>query len=86
MIPVLVLVGLLAGRWYVVAVAAIAWPIALGLAGGIISGPEDYTGAAALAVVNTAFGVAVHRLVVWFLRAAWSKTRPRLSSGSQTAL
>ena len=85
MIPVLTLVGLLAGRWYVAALAALAWPVVLGL-DGIISGPAEYAGAAALALVNTAIGVAVHKLIVRSLRGAWSKRPPRLGNGSQTAL
>ena len=77
MIPILLLIGLLAGRWYVVAVAAVAWPLILGL-DGILTGSEQYAGAAALAMANTAIGVAVHKAVGWSLRQARGKARPRM--------
>jgi hypothetical protein len=77
MIPILLLIGLLAGRWYVVGIAAVAWPHTLGL-DGTLTGYEQYLGAAALAMANTAVGVAVHKAVVWPLRLAWGKTRPRV--------
>ena len=76
MIPVLLLIGLLAGRWYVVALAALGWPLLLGL-DGILTGPDEYVGAAALAVANTAVGVAAHKLIAWPLRQAWGRARPR---------
>ena len=76
MIPILLLVGLLAGRWYVVGIAAVAWPLILGL-NGTLTGSEQYFEAAALAMANTAVGVAVHKAVVWPLRLAWGKARPR---------
>ncbi len=71
MIPVLLLVGLLAGRWYVVALAAVAWPLILGL-DGTVAGSANYIGAAGLAAVNTAAGVAAHKLLVWPVRRAAS--------------
>ena len=74
MIPVLLLVGLLAGRWYVAALAAVAWPLVLGL-DGILAGPAHYAAAAAFALANTAVGVAVHKVIAWSLRQAWGKTR-----------
>lgn len=76
MIPTLLLIGLLAGRWYAVALAGLAWPLLLGL-DGILGSPEQYAGAAAFAVANTAVGVAAHKVVAWSLRQAWGKARPR---------
>jgi hypothetical protein len=80
LIPTLILVGLLMGRWYFVPVAAIAWAVILGL-DGIISGVEGYTGAAVLGAANTAAGVALHQLIVRFLRGARSKIGLPLNSG-----
>ena len=80
MIPILILVGLLGGRWYLVPIAAVAWAAILGVT-GTISGFETYAEAAALGAANTAVGVALHQIIVRFLRGARSKMRPRLSGG-----
>ena len=69
MIPVLLLAGLLAGRWYVVALASVVWPAVLVL-DGIASSPASLLGAAALAAANTAAGVAVHKAFVSVVRQA----------------
>ena len=82
MIPVLLLIGLLAGRWYVAALAGLAWPLLLAL--DDIIAPDDFIGAAALAVANTAVGVAVHKLVAWALRQAWRKAHPHVREGGRT--
>ncbi len=60
MIPILLLVGVLAGRWYVIPVAALVWPLVLVLA-GIESNAADLFVAAGLAAANTAVGVLVHQ-------------------------
>ncbi len=54
------------------AVAAVVWPVVL-LAQGIGAGGEFAVVAAALAIANTAVGVATHRV----LRAAVRATRAR---------
>jgi hypothetical protein len=75
MIPTLLLVGLLAGRWYVVALAAVAWPLLLTLLGVADLAVGDWLVAAALAAANTAVGVAVHRSISLFLRRGLSRLR-----------
>jgi hypothetical protein len=62
-IPVLLLVGLLAGRWYAVPLAVIVWPLLLGL-DGVTTDPLNLVGGAGLAAVNTAIGVAMHKGLV----------------------
>jgi hypothetical protein len=67
MIPTLILVGLIVGRWWLVAIAAIAWPIAL--AGTKVgSGFTFVFGSAAVAAANTAAGVAVHKSALKIVR------------------
>jgi hypothetical protein len=75
-IPVLLIVGLLCGRWSVVAVATIAWPLVLLIDGACPLGCSPT--AAALAAVNAAVGVVAHKAVVWPLAlaiAAWRNRR-----------
>ncbi|HEY3070103.1 MAG TPA: hypothetical protein VGJ34_07275 [Gaiellaceae bacterium] len=67
MIPVLLLVGLLAGRWYCVAIAAVVWPLILVLA-GVTSDPAVLVAGGGLGAANTAVGVAVHRGLVGGVR------------------
>lgn len=66
MIPVLWLVGLALGRWWPAAllVGTIGWPLLL-LADGT---PVHVGEAAALALVNTALGVAAHQGLLGFAR------------------
>lgn len=73
MIPTLILAGLLVGRWWMLAVAAVAWPAYLiltqrgtGLAFALT--------AAAIAIPNAAVGVAVHRAVRAVVRCAQART------------
>ena len=82
MIPILLAVGLLAGRWYVVGLAAAVWPLVL-VIGGIASDPASLAAGAALAAANTALGVAVHRVVASGVRAATAATA-RMGRGRRT--
>jgi hypothetical protein len=77
-IPVLLLLGLLCGRWSLIAVAAVAWPLVLLVDGACPL--ECAPGAAAFAAANTAVGVLVHKGVVWPLKLvieAWRNERRR---------
>jgi hypothetical protein len=74
-IPVLLIVGLLCGRWSVVAVATIAWPLVLLVDGACSFGCAP--AAAALAAANAAVGVVTHKAVVWPLRLAIAAWRDR---------
>jgi hypothetical protein len=66
-IPTLILVGLVFGRWWriVIPVAAVGWAMLL-IATGVDSGFVFALGAAALAIPNVAVGVLVHQ-ALWFL-------------------
>ncbi|MEU4790610.1 hypothetical protein ACFWRG_13605 [Micromonospora tulbaghiae] len=74
MIPVLILFGVLLGRWWrsSLVAAALAWP-ALLVATDVMGVGTGLLGAAGLAVVNTGVGVLLHqgaRLAVRRLRAS----------------
>ncbi|HXV57599.1 MAG TPA: hypothetical protein VD704_07005 [Gaiellaceae bacterium] len=69
MIPVLLLLGLLAGRWAAVPLAALAWPLLLALGGVGLDGAADVAAAAGLAAANTAIGVVAHKGLVALVRA-----------------
>jgi hypothetical protein len=64
-IPMMILVGLLLGRWWKSALVAgaTAWPVLLWRQGLIDTAPE-IVGAAALALSNTAVGAMVHQLAL----------------------
>jgi hypothetical protein len=64
-IPTMILVGLLLGKWWKTALVAgaTAWPVLLWTHGLIDTAPE-IVGAAALALANTAVGALVHQLVL----------------------
>lgn len=64
MIPSLLLVGLVLGRWWwlPLLLAAAGWPALLLATGAMTVGP-GLVGAAGLAVLNAAVGVAVHQAV-----------------------
>jgi hypothetical protein len=70
-IPTMILVGLLFGRWWKTALVAgaTAWPVLLWTEGLIGTAPEIF-GAAALALANTAVGAMVHQLVLALIRRA----------------
>lgn len=67
MIPTLLLPGLILGRWWLVPIAAVAWP-ALLVADAIGGGWGFAVSAGALAAVNVAVAVAVHRGAVFLVR------------------
>ncbi|KAB1909556.1 hypothetical protein F8279_03130 [Micromonospora sp. AMSO1212t] len=74
MIPVLILFGVLLGRWWrsSLVAAALAWPAVL-VAADVMAVGTGLLGAAVLAVVNTGAGVLLHqgvRLAVRRLRAS----------------
>jgi hypothetical protein len=80
MIPVLLVAGLLLGRWwrFALAAAALAWPGVL-LVTGVVGIEWALLGAAALAVANTLVGVAVHQglalVVRGIRRRVWEPAR-----------
>ena len=63
MIPTLIFCGLLSGRWWIIAAAAVAWPGLLVTSRVMTLEPALLT-AAMLGLVNTAIGVAIHKGVV----------------------
>jgi hypothetical protein len=65
-IPTVLAVGLLFGRWWRISipVAVIGWPILL-IASGIDSGMRFAVEAALLAGANVVVGVIVNRLLAW---------------------
>ena len=74
MIPVLILFGLVLGRWWrsSLVAAALGWPVLL-VATGVTDGGAGLLGAAVLAVANTGAGVLLHqraRLAIRRLRAS----------------
>jgi hypothetical protein len=76
MIPVLILGGLVVGRWWAVLVAAVVWPAILA-AKRIGSSVPFFLGAAALGGANAAAGVAVHRVVFKLVRIGRSTPRSK---------
>ncbi len=62
MIPTLIMVGALFGRWWRVTllVSAVGWPVLLVVTGAMSPGPV-LAGAAGLAVLNTGAGVLLHQ-------------------------
>ncbi|WP_174534424.1 hypothetical protein [Micromonospora chalcea] len=74
MIPVLILFGLLLGRWWrsSLVAAALGWPVLL-VATGVTDVGAGLLGAAVLAAANTGVGVLLHqgaRLAIRRLRAS----------------
>lgn len=64
MIPILILAGLVTGRWWriTIPVAAIGWPVVLA-ATGVTTDAADLAAGAALAAANTTVGVLVYLAV-----------------------
>jgi hypothetical protein len=71
-IPVVVLLGIVVGRWWLVPLAGVAWAIILVLANDL--GPAGIPVAAALAMANTAVGVGCHKLAAVTLRHVRSRS------------
>lgn len=69
MIPTMILLGLVLGRWWWLAllVAGVAWPAMLVWADVAVLSP-DLVGAAALGAANATVGVLVHQAVLHGVR------------------
>lgn len=76
MVPTLLLAGLVVGRWWFVAVAAVCWPVLLVVTDAwSVSLTSVFLGGATVGAANAAAGVAVHRaaaLLVRALRRFWA--------------
>jgi hypothetical protein len=70
-IPTLIVLGVLLGRWWKVAlaVAALGWPLLL-VATGAMGVEPGLLAASALAVVNAGIGVVAHQGVLRVYRAS----------------
>jgi hypothetical protein len=68
-IPILIVAGVVFGRWwrFALVAAAIGWPLAL-VATDVMDLQWGLFGAAAFAVVNTLVGVLVHQAIAWGTR------------------
>ncbi|MFC6020051.1 hypothetical protein ACFP2T_28135 [Plantactinospora solaniradicis] len=78
MIPTLILIGVLFGRWWRTALvgSALGWPIMLVVTG--VTGVEPgLVGASGLAILNTGVGVLVHQSVRWAVREVRRSPTPR---------
>ncbi len=64
MIPVLLLLGLVIGRWWFVAVAAVGWPVWL-VVERTGNGWQFVMAAATFAAANAVVGVVAHRGMRW---------------------
>ena len=75
MIPTLILIGLVFGRWWriVIPLAAVGWPVLL-IVTGVDSGFGFAVGAAALATVNVLAGVIVFQALWLFVRGLTAAT------------
>jgi hypothetical protein len=78
MIPTLILVGLIFGRWWQIAIplAAVGWAVLL-IVTGVDSGFVFALGAAAIAMPNVALGVLVHRALWQLVRRVAAAIQPR---------
>ena len=72
MIPTLILIGAVLGRWWRVtlAVSVVGWPVLLVATGAMSAGPA-LAGAAGLAVLNTGAGVLIHQGILRGGRKLW---------------
>lgn len=70
MIPNMILLGLILGRWWKTAlvIGTVTWPAIL-LHAGIIT-PRDIPGAALLGLLNAAIGTGIHQGVLRLFRRA----------------
>ena len=69
MIPTMLLFGLVLGRWWktCLVVGTLGWPLLLWF-DNIIESPTEFLGAAGLAALNTAVGVAIHQSLLHLFR------------------
>ena len=74
MIPTLLVLGLLVGRWSVVPLAAVGWALLL-MVEGVGSGAGFAVSAGALGAANTFVGVAVRRALSSGVRSLSSRCR-----------
>jgi hypothetical protein len=66
-IPTLLVVGAVVGRWWAVPAAALGWVVLVSVAGDC--GPDCWPAAAALGFLNTAVGVTLRKT----LALAWRR-------------
>lgn len=73
MIPTMILIGLVLGRWWKTAIVlgAAVWPVILFL-DGVLTTLVQVIPAAAFGAANTAVGVAVHQVGLLLVRAVRS--------------
>ena len=78
MIPTMLLFGCVLGRWWktTLVVGTLGWPLLLWLE-NIIGTPNELLGAAVLAALNTAIGVAIHQSLLRLFR--WARRDRRAS-------
>jgi len=76
-IPILILFGLLFGRWWRLSLiaAALGWPVLL-VASDVMSVEPGLLGASGLAIANTGIGVLVHQGVLLVIRKLWKPGSP----------
>lgn len=67
-IPTMLLVGLVVGRWWAIPLGGVAWALLVAFAASLASG--DIPLAAALGAVNVAVGVLARWAAVWTARRA----------------
>lgn len=69
MIPTMILLGLLLGRWWKLAllVGTSGWTVLL-WSQGLLATPMEIVGAAVLALANTAVGILLHQVLLAFVR------------------
>jgi hypothetical protein len=77
-IPTLILIGAVFGRWWRVtlAVSVVGWPVLLVATGAMSVGPA-LAGAAGLAVLNIGAGVLIHQAIRRGGRKLWGAMAPR---------
>ena len=71
MIPTLIFWGLIVGRWWMVPLAAVVWPV---LVRDVCTTLDCRVSASALGALNMAIAVGVHQLV----RVGWRRSRGRV--------
>jgi hypothetical protein len=73
-IPTVLIAGAVVGRWWFVAVAALAWAVLVVATGD--ASANDFVAAFGFGAANAAVGIATHRVVAGGVRAILS-LRPR---------
>lgn len=87
MVPLLILVGLIVGRWWVLPLVAVIWPAIL-IGRDLGTGLHFAVVGTAFAVANTAVGVLAHKGIVKLFRlvrkaSQGNMTKTEHSSGDQ---